>query len=122
MKALILPVENNRIVQVELNEFPVAEPLYWIDCPDDCSTNWTYVNGQFYPPVISIIDLTIDKLAIITTERDRRLAASDWTQLADAPLSIDLKNQWKNYRQLLRDLPNDPLLDLDNPNWPIPPQ
>lgn len=53
MKALISPIENNRVVQVEVEEniFPIAEPLYWIDCPDDCTTDWTYVYGIFYPPV-----------------------------------------------------------------------
>lgn len=53
MKALISPNENNRIVEVKANNrtFPIAEPLYWIDCPDNCQTDWTYVNGQFVEPV-----------------------------------------------------------------------
>lgn len=53
MKALISPQENNRIVEVKANNrtFPIAEPLYWIDCPSNCNTNWTYVNGQFVEPV-----------------------------------------------------------------------
>lgn len=32
------------------------------------------------------------------------LAASDWTQLADSPLTTDKKSAWAEYRQDLRDL------------------
>lgn len=51
MKALISPNENNRICQVESQDFPVAEPLFWATCPADCTTRWTYVDGQFSEPV-----------------------------------------------------------------------
>jgi hypothetical protein len=34
--------------------------------------------------------------------RDRLLAASDWTQVADAPVD---KAAWATYRQALRDFP-----------------
>lgn len=48
--------------------------------------------------------------------RDRRLAASDWTQLADAlVLDLPLKAQWASYRQQLRDL------DMDGTEWPDAP-
>ena len=40
--------------------------------------------------------------AAIRAERDAKLAASDWTQLSDAPVD-DLV--WAAYRQALRDLP-----------------
>ena len=61
-KALISPLEvrldNNgqeglRIAAVVADEFPVAEPLYWVDCPDDCvQDKWIYIDGQF----IEVID------------------------------------------------------------------
>lgn len=51
MKALISPNENNRIAEVTNIDFPVAEPLYWVDCPPDCVADlWTYANGMFTPP------------------------------------------------------------------------
>jgi hypothetical protein len=34
--------------------------------------------------------------------RDRLLAASDWTQVADAPVD---RQAWADYRQALRDFP-----------------
>lgn len=38
-------------------------------------------------------------------KRNRRLEASDWTQMADSPLSDTKKAEWATYRQALRDLP-----------------
>ncbi|WP_242012382.1 tail fiber assembly protein [Pseudodesulfovibrio cashew] len=38
-------------------------------------------------------------------ERDARLAASDWTQLADHPLDDTAMVLWQSYRQALRDVP-----------------
>jgi hypothetical protein len=55
MKALVSPQEKrtdyegnvgDRIAQVEQNEFPVAAPLFWTDCPNDCVADvWWYYNG-----------------------------------------------------------------------------
>jgi hypothetical protein len=50
-------------------------------------------------------------------ERNRRLAASDWTQVPDAPVD---QAAWAAYRQQLRDLP-DNTEDPRNPVWPTPP-
>ena len=39
----------------------------------------------------------------VRNQRDADLKASDWTQVADAPVD---KAAWATYRQALRDLPN----------------
>ena len=36
--------------------------------------------------------------------RNNLLAQCDWTQAADSPLSDSKKDEWKTYRQKLRDL------------------
>ncbi|GAB7022171.1 tail fiber assembly protein [Salidesulfovibrio brasiliensis] len=41
----------------------------------------------------------------VRKERDERLRLSDWTQLADAPLDDAQKTAWADYRQALRDVP-----------------
>jgi len=38
----------------------------------------------------------------VRSERNRRLAASDWTQVSDAPVN---QAAWAIYRQALRDIP-----------------
>ena len=43
--------------------------------------------------------------ATARAERDRRLAACDWTQVADAPVD---RAAWAAYRQALRDVPDQP--------------
>ena len=52
MKALISPNENNRICEIAENDFPIAPPLFWVDCPDDATTEWVYENGTVNAPVV----------------------------------------------------------------------
>jgi|GEM_PF-5857482 len=53
----------------------------------------------------------------VRAERDRRLAACDWTQAPDAPVD---RLAWIAYRQALRDLP-EATADPRAPAWPDPP-
>lgn len=41
----------------------------------------------------------------VRAERNRRLAACDWTQLADSPLNAEAKAAWAFYRENLRMVP-----------------
>lgn len=52
--------------------------------------------------------------AELRAERDRRLAACDWTQMPDAPVD---STAWASYRQALRDLP-DAVTDISDVPWP----
>lgn len=75
------------------------------------------------------IDVTDDEIAqgqqeatataweILRRERNVLLVASDWTQIADAPVD---KYTWAEYRQALRDLPAN-TTDPFDPVWPTPP-
>ena len=49
-------------------------------------------------------------------KRNDLLAASDWTQANDSPLSNDKKIEWATYRTALRDLPSS----SDWPNVTFP--
>lgn len=118
MKALISPLENNRIVEIAEKEFPVAPPLYWVDCPDDCTTLYEYKDKKFIKPIENNLTLSDnEKLNLIRIERNARLLASDWTQLLDSQCD---KKAWATYRQALRDLPEN-ITNIDNPIYPIPP-
>lgn len=61
-----------------------------------------------------------DRKAIeVRTERNTKLAATDWTQVSDAPQAI--KDGYVTYRQSLRDVP----LQSGFPwtiTWPVEPQ
>lgn len=52
-------------------------------------------------------------------ERDELLRATDWTQMADAPLTVAQKAAMAVYRQQLRDLPAKP--GFPEVAWPLPP-
>ena len=55
--------------------------------------------------------------------RNELLAACDWTQGADSPLSDAEKAQWATYRQALRDIMSGIAeeTELDDVVWPTAP-
>ena len=42
----------------------------------------------------------------VRATRDQKLTDTDWTQMADSPLTSDKKTEWAAYRTSLRDLPS----------------
>ena len=55
----------------------------------------------------------------VRAERDQALADSDWRAVKDRTMS----QAWKDYRQALRDLPQDHASANDAAdNWPQPPE
>ncbi len=62
--------------------------------------------------------LNEQQAASVRDQRNRLLAESDWTQLADAPVD-DLA--WATYRQGLRDIPSQPGFPWDV-DWPVKPE
>lgn len=56
-------------------------------------------------------------MRVLRNERNILLMQSDWTQVEDAPVD---KAAWAEYRQALRDLPEN-TIDPENPVWPTPP-
>ena len=60
---------------------------------------------------------------VVRAERNLRLNRCDWTQFDDASLTEAQKEEWKNYRQVLRDLPSqyDTIQSMNAIAWPTPP-
>ena len=54
------------------------------------------------------------------TKRDRLLSESDFTQMPDSPLIASAREEWRVYRQALRDLP-ETVADLSAIDWPSAP-
>ena len=65
----------------------------------------------------------------LRVKRDKLLAESDVKVLPDSPMTDSKRNEWKTYRQTLRDLParcnpkinNQEQLDESSVTWPTPP-
>ena len=87
-----------------------------------------YVDGD-YVYTVKIVNLsdqeksdrsnTINEITSTTkrSERNKLLSDTDWTQVADSPLSNDKKTEWANYGTALRDLPSKsgwPNVDMPN--------
>tara|TARA_B110000093_G_scaffold87414_1_gene94647 strand:+ start:839 stop:1288 length:450 start_codon:yes stop_codon:yes gene_type:complete len=62
--------------------------------------------------------------SVIRDKRGILLINSDWTQVPDTPLADAKKAEWAEYRQALRDLPQDYLsaTSLDDITWPTKPE
>lgn len=54
-------------------------------------------------------------LELRRAERNALLAASDWTQLPDAPLTPKKRDAWARYRQALRELELASVLEFPAP-------
>ncbi len=69
----------------------------------------------------------VDTEALMTEfrlQRDAKLYESDWTQIADSPLTDEKKAEWATYRQALRDTTKNLADDLDTVDgfaWPTKP-
>jgi hypothetical protein len=126
-KALISPLEivstGFRIAQVENTTFEVAEPLYWVDCPDDCNaTTWYYNESELACEPIPIPIPTADenKQTAVTL-----LQQTDWTQIpsvSDPALSnpyLSNKLAFDDYRNVVRQYAVYP--EAGNINWPTAP-
>lgn len=76
-------------------------------------------NGD--PIAVARAPLTDEQmLDVLRAERNALLAASDWSQFADAPLTDEQRAAWRVYRQALRDLP-ETVDDLAAIAWPSAP-
>lgn len=85
------------------------------------------VNGQIEQyaeaaPVPAVPEPTAEQQEMqIRSQRNSLLSLSDWTQLADAPLTAEQKQEWAEYRQALRDVPEQAGFP-ENVVWPSTPE
>ena len=97
-------------VMAEFNCYPVEATTVSFDVNTERAVEIDpiHINGK-WSQAWSIIDLTAEEIATrdadqsmqVRTERNALLAASDWTQVADAPVD---QSAWASYRQALRDV------------------
>ncbi len=107
-------VEDNIIVSVICTK-DFALKMGGIEISDDSiDVGDKYIDGQFVKVGKPTKIVTWDE---IRQRRDELLCDTDWTQLSDCQLSEEEKEQYRIYRQALRDLPQQ----YENPNevvWP----
>jgi len=102
------------IGDIEIDPAGMADyaPVEWVDVPS--FDGYTQRLGQKVPEqrggqwfmVWEVTPIPEPEMsAKVRNDRNARLAASDWTQLADSPVN---KTVWATYRQVLRDITTQP--------------
>jgi hypothetical protein len=99
------------------------------------NANWSYIDGavdSVSERVVNLQTLQVERRQrrkpsvanLIREQRKLLLLGCDWTQTADSPLSAESKQAWADYRQALRDLPDEQgsVNSIDEVVWPTPPQ
>ncbi len=104
MNRYILVNDESRLVEnvVKSDGMPLAyENKTWVQC-DSAGPNDTYTLAgeveKYVPPPVLISE---DERRTI---RNEKLRDSDFTQMADSPLTDIEKASWATYRQALRDI------------------
>lgn len=93
---------DNDCMKVNLFKPHDRETEILVPCAPYIEGDWVYtvmVRNKTAEEVQADVDA---RAAQKRAERDRALAASDWTQVLDAPVD---RTAWATYRQALRDLP-----------------
>jgi len=65
-------------------------------------------------------ELTAQKWEGVRTERNVKLAATDWVVTKASETGVAVSDDWKTYRQALRDIPSSQT-GPDNITWPTKP-
>lgn len=105
---------THNLFPVEMVPVPEMDPnIYNI-----VSENPELVDGKWQSRFRLIQRPYKDVIAFQRSKRRNLLETSDWTQIADAPVD---KQAWAAYRQLLRDIPDQPDFPY-NIVWPTPPE
>ena len=104
-------VENIIEVSTDANWQP--DEGFSIRPSDTAQVGWLFDGDNFNAPPIDQEKLISDT----RSQRDNLLAATDWTQVADAPVD---QAAWAVYRQALRDVPAQAGFP-DNVTWPTKP-
>ena len=93
---------------VDGDKYEYGEP-YSFDAEEDCVYGTWNKIPEFF--------LIEKRSKSIRNQRDSLLKESDWTQVIDSPVD---KQLWADYRQALRDLPQQDGFPLEA-EWPTPP-
>jgi hypothetical protein len=123
MASLISKIEE--YIGRQLN-YASREVVVVIDSNGERIEEWN-IEGHDEPTLEQLDALEVDansredgyKLNALRTERNAKLAETDWTQSRDVTLTNDA--DWATYRQALRDI-TDTYSDLDSVVWPTKPE
>lgn len=108
MKALISPTQGGLISQVEQEDFPIAEPLYWIDCPEFVKAGWFFSEGQFIdpapaPPKVMRVEMAQARLALL--QAGLLSGVTEAINALPSPQKEEAEIEWEFRSHVSRDSP-----------------
>lgn len=107
----LIQVVAGVVVNATTDDNRTDAPEGW-QAHDTAQIGWVFNGQDFVAP--EPVPPTAEE---VRAERDGLLAASDWTQVADAPVD---QTAWAAYRQALRDVP-DQVGFPQSIIWPVAP-
>ena len=112
-------IQDNKVINIAVADSEFASKQGWIFSPDEVQIGWTYENGTFSPPERNLEQ----EWNQIRKTRNSLLEKSDIYVLSDRweSMTNEKKQEWSDYRQNLRDIPEnfeDPLEVV----WPTIPE
>lgn len=110
--AVHLPNDTDMVAFAKTNVYQNGQ---WATRPTkpDAFHNWNGVEWVFEADRFD---------SALRAQRNNKLYLSDWTQTADAPLTAEKKEEWRLYRQALRDIPEiNEATTLEDIAWPSQP-
>lgn len=101
--------KNNQDYGFYLKSFEGAvevEDAVWEALIEQCLSGKEIMpDANGYPVAVERVRSDDELAKEIRVKRNVLLSDSDWTQLQDSQLSDEQRQIWQNYRQLLRDIP-----------------
>ena len=105
--------KGHKFYPIETSSTPEYDPLYEISGPNYVIDNDNHKVVESWEHSAIEVEKAWD---MIRQKRTLMLSTTDWTQLADSPLSEIENNRYIEYRQKLRDITFQP--DPFNIEWP----
>lgn len=100
----------------------------YVGCRYETTYDSIEVLGDVEKPSLEVFKAKYDDLKTrvipfeeLRLQRRYKLTETDWTVGNDSPFSPEKVQEWRTYRQSLRDLPSV-TEDPKNPTWPVPPE
>jgi len=104
-------IENGVIVNIAVADEPLGPN--WVLASDKAFIGGTWDGQSFQPPTPPLVTAEDAR-----SKRNTLLTASDWTQVADAPVD---QAAWATYRQALRDITAQAGFP-ETIDWPVAPE
>lgn len=111
--------EQNIGTEEEPNIVECFQPAFVRATDADYDIQMAFAKAEAYNGEVTEEDVPMTAEEV-RAERDRLLAATDWTQVLDAPISAESRAEMRVYRQALRNVPQQPGFPAAV-EWPVMP-